>query len=475
MTTAVQATPVAPPRRAARPRPFAAVLAAVGIPMFMVTLDNLVVTNALPVIKSDMQASLSDLQWVVNAYTLAFASLLLTASAIGDRIGRRRTFLAGIGLFTIASLVCGLATEPWQLITARAFQGLGGAMVMPLSLTLLADAVPARLRNAAIGIWGGISGLGVAAGPVVGGAVAEGLDWHWIFWLNVPVGIVAIPLAAWALGESRGSASRFDPLGLVLSSGGVLAAVWGIVHGADDGWTSAEVLGSLLAGVVLLVAFVLWERRTSSPMLPMGLFRSRSFSLVNVASFTFSLGAFGSVFLLAQFFQVVQGLNPLQAGLRTMPWTMAPMVFAPLAGLLVGRVGARTLISLGQGSLAIALGWIALRAGADTAYGDFVVPFLLAGAGMGLALTPTSATVLGSVRPESTGVASGTNNTVREIGVAMGVAVLSSVFAAHGSYVSPQSYVDGLIPAVWVGAAVVGVGAVLALLLPGRRHVEVPQ
>jgi EmrB/QacA subfamily drug resistance transporter len=475
MTTAVQTTAVLPPPRAPRSRPFGVVLAAVGIPMFMVTLDNLVVTNALPVIKSDMNASLSDLQWVINAYTLAFASLLLTASAIGDRIGRRRTFIAGIGLFTIASLACGLAAEPWQLITARAVQGLGGAMVMPLSLTLLADAVPARMRNAAIGIWGGISGLGVAAGPVVGGAVAEGLDWHWIFWLNVPVGIIAVPLAAWVLNDSRGGFARFDPLGLVLSAAGVLLTVWGIVHGADDGWASAGVLGSMIAGGVLLIAFVLWERRAAAPMLPMRLFRSRSFSLVNAMAFTFALGAFGSVFLLAQFFQVVQGQNPLQAGLRTMPWTMAPMVFAPLSGLLVGRVGARTLIFLGNGSLAIALGWIALLTGTGVDYSEFIVPFVLAGAGMGLSLTPMSATVLGSVRPESVGVASGTNNTVREIGVAMGVAVLSSVFAAHGSYVSPQSYVDGLIPAVWVGAAVVAVGAVLALLLPGRRSVDVPQ
>src|SRR5689334_16266999 len=257
-----------------------AVLAAVGIPTFMVTLDNLVVTNALPVIKSEIGASLSDLQWFVNAYSLSFAALLLTAAALGDRLGRRRLFLVGIALFTLASAACAIATEPWMLITARAVQGLGAAAVMPLSLTLLAGAVPDRQRSAAIGIWGGISGLGVAVGPVVGGAVVDGLNWQWIFWLNVPIGVVAVVLAGRVLNESYGVKQRLDLPGLVLASAGVLSIVWGVVHGADDGWTSAGVLTSLIAGVVLLAAFVGWERRTATPMLPMRLYRVRSFSVV---------------------------------------------------------------------------------------------------------------------------------------------------------------------------------------------------
>lgn len=227
---------------APRSRGLGLVLAAVGIPVFMVTLDNLVVTNALPVIKSELGATLSDLQWFVNAYTLAFAALLLTAAAIGDRLGRRRVFLAGIALFTLASAACALATESWMLIGARAIQGIGAAAVMPLSLTLLAGAVPEKMRSAAIGIWGGISGLGVAVGPVVGGAVVDGLNWQWIFWLNVPVGVVAVVLATRVLTESRGTAKRLDLLGLVLATSGVLSVVWGVVHGADDGWTSAGVL-----------------------------------------------------------------------------------------------------------------------------------------------------------------------------------------------------------------------------------------
>jgi EmrB/QacA subfamily drug resistance transporter len=449
-------------------RPLAAVLAAVGIPMFMVALDNLVVTFALPVIKTELGASLADLQWFVNAYVLSFAALLLTASALGDRLGRRRIFLIGIGLFTAASAACALAVEPWMLITARAVQGVGAAAVMPLSLTLLAASVPPQKRSVAIGIWSAISGLGVAVGPLVGGAVVDGLAWQWIFWLNVPVGLIAIPLVAMALGESRGGAAKLDPVGLILASVGVLAVVWGIVRVSDDGWTSGSVLASLIVGVVVLIAFLVWERRAKAPMLPLRLFRSRSFTIANLTTFTFSLGVFGSVFLLAQFFQVVQGYSPVEAAVRTMPWTMAPMVVAPLAGLLVDRIGARTLIFTGQTFLAIALFWAGLGSTIDATFGSLVVPFVMAGVGMGLTFAPMTTTVLSSVRPQEHGIASGTVNTIREVGIGMGIAVLASVFASNGGYGSPASYVDGLAPAVVVGAIVVAVGAVLTLWLPGK-------
>ncbi|NNH75288.1 DHA2 family efflux MFS transporter permease subunit [Nocardia uniformis] len=462
---------------AAKPRPLGAVLAAVGIPMFMVTLDNLVVTNALPVIKAEMGASLADLQWFVNAYTLAFASLILTASALGDRLGRRRMFLAGIAVFTVASAACALATEPWMLIAARAVQGFGAAAVLPLSLPLLAAAVPEKMRSAAIGIWGGIAGLGVALGPVVGGAVVDGLSWQWIFWINVPIGIAAIPLAARVLGESFGGARRLDILGLLLSAGGVLAVVWGVIHGAEDGWTTGPVLTGLIGGVALLAVFIGWERRAADPMLPLRLYRVRAFGAINTVMFTFSVGVFGAIFLLAQFFQVVQGYSPFEAGVRTLPWTLAPMVVAPLAGLIVDRVGPRLLVTVGQVLLAIALGWMAFITSIDVSYGSFVLPFVLGGIGMGLTFAPSATVVMSSASPADQGMASGTNSTIREVGVAMGVAVLASVFASHGSYVSPQSYVDGLVPAVWVGAVVVASGALVALLLPGREtnvaHAEI--
>lgn len=469
MTSTLETTPRAGTSGPLR-RPLGAVLAAVGIPMFMVALDNLVVTNALPVIRTELNASLSDLQWFVNAYTLSFASLLLTASALGDRFGRRRIFLAGIALFTAASAACALATEPWMLVAARAIQGFGGAAVMPLSLTLLSDAVPEKMRSAAIGIWGGISGLGIAVGPVVGGAVVGGLSWQWIFWLNVPIGVAVLPFAARVLGESFGGARRFDPLGLVLSAGGVLAVVWAVVHGADDGWTSAPVLSGLLGGAALLAVFIAWERRTPAPMLPLRLFRSRAFRVSNITSFTFAVGVFGAIFLISQYFQVVRGYSPFESGLRTLPWTAAPMVVAPLAGLFVGRIGARTMLVAGQVMLAAALAWMATVSTVDAGYGSFIGAMVLGGVGMGLTFAPSATVVMASAAAEDRAMASGTNNTIREVGVAIGVAILASIFASHGSYASPQGFVDGLVPAVWTGAVIVAVGAVIvALRLP--RHI----
>ncbi|WP_305784633.1 DHA2 family efflux MFS transporter permease subunit [Symbioplanes lichenis] len=444
-------------------------IAAVGIPTFMVTLDNLVVTTALPVIKSELGASLTDLQWFVNAYTLPFAAFLLTFAALGDRLGRRRMYLGGIVVFTLASAAAALATEPWMLTAARAVQGLGGAAVAPLSLTLLSQAVPDKMRNAAVGIWGGISGLGVAVGPVVGGAVVEGLHWSFIFWINVPVGVVAVILAFTVLRESHGGARRLDPLGLVLSAAGMLLLVWGVVDGPDRGWTSARILSMLIGGAVLLLAFVAWQARNRTPMLPLTLFRSRGFSLVTLVTLTFSAGAFGAVFLLAQFFQVVQGLSPLDAGLRTLPWTAAPMIVAPLAGIVAGRVGLRTLIVAGQLFLAAGVAWIGLATTTSVQYGDLVTAFVLAGIGMGLTFAPISTMALASVRPDERGVASGANNTIRELGVAAGVAALASVFAEYGGYTNQQSFVDGIRPAVLVGAAIIAVGAVVACFLPNRR------
>ncbi|RZU52983.1 EmrB/QacA subfamily drug resistance transporter [Krasilnikovia cinnamomea] len=471
--TTTTAPPPAPPAARRATRPLGAVLAAVGIPIFMVTLDNLVVSTALPVIRTELDASLTDLQWFVNAYTLPFAAFLLTAAALGDRIGRRRMFLAGIAVFTLASAAAALATAPWQLTAARAVQGLGAAAVAPLSLTLLAQAVPDRLRTAAVGIWGGISGLGVAVGPVVGGAVVEGLDWHWIFWLNVPVGVVAVVLAVTVLDESRGGARKLDPLGLLLSAGGMLLLVWGVVDGPDHGWTSARVLAMLTCGAALIALFIAWQARNRTPMLPLSLFRSRGFSLVNIVTLTFSAGAFGAVFLLAQFFQVVQGLSPLDSGLRTLPWTMAPMVVAPLAGVFGDRVGPRNLIVAGQVLLAGALLWIGLASSPTVTYGDLVAAFVMAGVGMGLTFAPISTVALASVTEQQRGVASGANNTIRELGVAAGVAALASVFSSYGGYATHQSFVDGLVPAVLVGAAIVAVGAVIAGWLP-RRHGATP-
>ena len=444
-------------------------LAIVSVALFMVTLDNLVVTNALVSIREDLGASLEQLEWTVNAYTLSFAVFLLTAAALGDRIGRRSVFVTGLGVFTLASAAAALAPSTDGLIAARAVQGLGAAVITPLTLTLLSEAFPAERRGLALGIWSGVSGLGVALGPVVGGAVVEGFSWQWIFWLNVPVGLLLAPVAVTMLKQSHGPSRKLDVPGVALASGGLLGVVFGIVRAQALGWTSATVLASIGVGTVLLAAFAAWELRTDAPMLPMRLFKNRAFAATSGVSLAMFFGAFGSIFLLAQFFQVAQGYSPLEAGIRTLPWTAMPIFVAPIAGLLSDRIGSRPLMATGLALQAVALGWLATVTEPDVAYGLLIPGFVMAGSGMALVFAPAANAVLGAVRPSEAGQASGANNTIREIGGVLGVAVLATVFSDAGGMGSPADYVDGLIPAVWVGAAVLAVDALVALLVPGRR------
>ena len=459
----------AAPSTLRRTAPVWLAIVAASLPMFMSTLDNLVMTSALPVIQAELGASVEELQWFINAFTLAFASFILMAAALGDRIGRRTVFMVGIGVFTLASVYSALSVESWQLILGRAVQGVGAAAIMPLSLTLLVGSVSARMRPLAIGIWGGVSGLGVAVGPLVGGAVVEGWNWQSIFWINVPVGLIAIPLAIAALPNTFGARLRADIVGLLLAGVGVLGLVYGIVRGNDAGWDSLEVIGSIGVGAVLLVAFVIWEGRTPTPLLPLRLFRDRSFSVANVVGLVFSFGVFGSIFILIQFMQIVQGLSPLEAGVRTMPWTMAPMVIAPLAGLIAPRVGTRALIVVGLTMQAAAMFWLGAILSADVAYLEMLTPFILAGVGMGLVFAPMSTAVLATMRSDDQAKASGTNSTLREIGVALGIAVLTAVFVGLGGELTPTGYVDAAGPAVLVGAAALAAAALLALILPAGR------
>jgi len=444
-----------------------------SLPMFMATLDNLVMTSALPVIRTELDAGIDELQWFVNAYTLAFATFMLMAVALGDRFGRRTVFVSGIAIFTIASALSALSTEPWQLIITRALQGVGAAALLPLSLTLLVGSVSARMRPLAIGIWGGISGLGVAMGPLIGGAVVEGWSWQAIFWINVPVGIISIPLALAALPNSFGARLRADVLGLVLAGLGILGLVYGIVRGNDAGWDSAEVLGALIGGAVLLAVFIIWESRTKAPLLPLRLFRDRSFTVANVVGLTFSFGVFGSIFILIQFLQIVQGHSPLEAGVMTIPWTMAPMVIAPLAGLIAPRVGTRVLIVTGLLFQAIGIFWFAFTMSAEVTYPEMLPAFIFAGVGMGLVFAPVSTAVLQNITDADRAKASGTNSTLREIGVALGIAVLAAVFTGAGGQLTPTDYVDAAIPAVTVGGAVLLGSALIALLLPAGRGTAV--
>jgi EmrB/QacA subfamily drug resistance transporter len=444
--------------------------AIVSVALFMVVLDNLVVTTALPSIRADLGGGVQALEWTVNAYTLTYAVLLLTGAALGDRFGRCRMFVLGLGIFTLASAAAALAPGTDALIAARAIQGAGAAIVTPLTLTLLSEAFPPERRGLALGAWSGISGLGVALGPLVGGAVVEGISWHWIFWLNVPIGLTVAPLALRHLTESHGPAKRLDPPGLALAGLGLLGVVFGIVRGNELGWTSPTIVASLSAGALLLAGFVAWELRAPAPTLPMRFFRSRAFAAANGVSLAMYFGVFGSIFLLAQFFQVVEHMSPLEAGLRTLPWTGMPMLVAPLAGLLSDRIGSRPLMAAGLALQSGAIAWLASVSSPTVPYSHLVVPFAMAGTGMALVFAPTANAVLGAVRPQEAGQASGATNAIREVGGVLGIAVLASVFSAHGSYASGQAFTDGMTSAIWVGAVVLAAGALLALLVPGRRR-----
>jgi EmrB/QacA subfamily drug resistance transporter len=436
---------------------------------FMASLDNLVVTTALPSIREDLGGALHDLEWTVSAYTLTFAVLLMFGAALGDRFGRRRLFLVGLAVFTAASAAAALAPGIDSLIAARAVQGVGAAVMMPLTLTLLTAAVPADKRGMAFGIWGAVNGLAVASGPLIGGTLTEHISWQWIFWLNVPLGIALLPLARLRLAESYGTGARLDVTGTLLASGGLFGIVYGLVRGPADGWADPVVLTGLFAGAALLAGFVLHGVHGRNPMLPMRLFRSRAFAGINAASLLMFLGMFGSIFLLSQYMQGVLGYSPTEAGLRMLPWTGMPMLVAPIAGILSDRIGGRPVVAAGLFLQAAGLGYLALVATADASYASQLPGLVVSGIGMALYFAPASALVMSSVVPAEQGIASGANNALREVGGALGIAIMSSIFAAQGGYESSQAFVDGLRPAIAVGAGVVALAGVAALVIPGRR------
>ncbi|MEU5896037.1 MULTISPECIES: DHA2 family efflux MFS transporter permease subunit [Streptomyces] len=437
---------------------------------FMAALDNLVVTTALPAIREDLGGALHDLEWTVSAYTLTFAVLLMFGAALGDRFGRRRLFTVGITVFTAASAAAALAPGLDALIAARAVQGVGAAIMMPLTLTLLTAAVPQAKRGMAYGIWGAVNGLAVASGPLIGGSLTEHVSWQWIFWLNVPLGLVLLPLARLRLAESHAPGARLDAVGTLLASGGLFGIVYALVRGPIDGWSSATVLVSLSAGVVLLGGFVRHGMRHKAPMLPMRLFRSRAFAGINAASLLMFLGMFGSIFLLSQYMQIVLGYSPTEAGLRMLPWTGMPMLVSPLAGYLSDRIGGRPVVAAGLFLQAVGLAWYAVVVAPDASYAAQLPALIISGVGMSLYFAPASNLVMSSVRPQEQGIASGANNALREVGGALGIAVMSSIFSAQGGYESGWDFVNGIEPALWVGSAVVALAAVAALCIPSRRR-----
>jgi EmrB/QacA subfamily drug resistance transporter len=444
-------------------------LALASVASFMVVLDMLVVATALNTIRRDLGASIAQLEWTVNAYTLTFAVLLMTASAVGDRFGRRRVFAAGLALFVAASAGCALAPGVGWLIAARAVQGAGAAMIMPLALAVLNSAISPQRRGWAMGIFGGVTSLAVVVGPLLGGAITQGIAWQWIFWLNVPIGLVATGLVLRRLDESYGPRAALDLPGLGLGTGAALGLVWGLVRGSSAGWGSPEVAGALAGGAVLVVAFTRWEMHARAPMLPIRLFASRGFSAGNAVTFFLNASTTGAVFFMAQFLQVGLGQDPIEAGLRLLPWGVAPLLIAPRAGRLADQIGDRPLIVSGLALQGGALAWIAIIAAPHESYAAMVAPLFISGAGLGLAIPAVTKAVIGSVPPGDIGKASGAFSTMRQLGGAFGVAILAAVFTTAGSYASAGAFTDGFAPAMATAAGLSLAAGLTALALPGRR------
>src|SRR5579875_691053 len=446
-----------------------------SVAFFMVALDALVVITALPAIHAQFGGSMATLEWAVNAYGLAFAAGIITASALGDRLGRRRVYVAGLILFSAASAACALAPTAATLIATRAVQGAGAAVVTPLSLTILTSAFPAARRGAVVGIWGGIAGLAVAGGPLAGGAVVQGLSWHWIFWVNVPIGFAAAIASARLLAESRGPARRLDLPALPLIAGAALAVTWGLVRAGGSGWADRYAVALLAGGAALLAGFVLRERAAADPMVPPRLFRSRTFAAANAAAFLQSGAIFSAAFLTTEYFQLGLGYGPLATGLRLLPWTATPMAVAPLAGALADRIGTRPLLVTGLALQAGGLAWFAAIASAAGGYGRLVAPLIIAGAGVSMSIPTVAAAALGAVPPAEVGTASGVNNTMQRFGGAFGVAIVTAVFTGHGSLSSAAGVVAGYRPALAVSAALSLAGSAAAVAVGRRRAAQDPR
>jgi EmrB/QacA subfamily drug resistance transporter len=438
---------------------------------FMVMLDALVVVTALPSIHRDLGGNIATLQWTVSAYNIAFGGGILTAAALGDRFGRRRVYTTGLALFAAASAVCALAPDATTLVACRAVQGAGAAVVMPLALTLLTSAFPMEKRGTVLGIWGGIGGLAVASGPLIGGSITQGLSWHWIFWVNVPIGVAAVIGARFRLAESHGPRARLDVPALALVSGGVALLIWGLVQGSEPGgWGGPRNLLGLGVGAACLAGFALREQRAREPMIPLGIFRSQTFSAAVGTQFLMSASIFSAAFLTSQFFQFALGNSPLGTGLRFLPWTATPLVVAPIAGAVSDRVGTRPLIVPGLLMQGIGFGWIVWLASLHSSYASYVPPFVIAGVGISMALPCVTAAGLSSIPPPLLGKAAGTLNTMQQFGGVFGVAIVTVAFNARGSLASPLAVTNGYRPALAVAAGLSVFGGLVATQSrPARR------
>src|SRR5215469_3909006 len=453
----------AKPQRAGLPRRPRVTLIVGSLAGFMIGLDATVVTTALPTIHATLHASASALGWTVSAYSLAFAALILTGTALGDLFGRRRVFLAGFAVFTLASAACALAPNAAALIAARAVQGAGGGIATPLSLVLITEAFPLQRRGAVVGAWGAITGVAVGFGPVFGGAIVQGIAWPWVFWVNVPIGIILVTFGQRLLAESRGPARRLDPVGLVLATGAVFAITDGLLRGPQAGWHSSDVLSLFGIGAVLAAAFVLAERRSAHPMIPPRLLANPMLRAAVTTRFLLFATILGAAFLVPQYLQLAHGFSPLHTGLALLPFTGPMMLIAPIAGKAADRAGERVPIVAGFVLAAAGFALLGLTVTATGGYLTIAGPLLLAGVGVGLAVPTTVSASLRAVSPQQAGLASGVGSTLQNIGGVFGVATVTAMFAGAGSYLSPATFVTGLRPALLAIASLAALGALAGL------------
>ena len=453
-------------------------LVAVCTATFMLLLDITIVNVALPAIQRALDASFSDLQWVVDAYALGLATCVLTAGALADLFGRKRLFLIGVVLFTIASAFCGLSNDALFLIIARGVQGIGGAMMFATALALLSQEFHGRERGTAFGVWGATVGAAVAIGPLAGGLLTSWLSWRWIFLVNIPIGIAAVVLSAKQLRESSDpDQSHLDPVGLVTLTGGLLALVLGLIEGNQRGWSSVFIVSLLTVAVLLLIAFVASQAVERNGMVDLTLFRRPAFVGAQTTAFTISASMFAMFLYLTLYLQNILGLTPLQTGLRFLPLSIISFVAAPIAGRLSSRVPIRILLGTGLALNAVAM-WLMSRVSTSSDWTVLLPGFIVAGIGIGLVNAPLASTAVSTVRQERAGMASGINNTFRQVGIATGIAALGAIFASrvdprafapNASAAARASFVAGLHDILLVGTVVAACGAVLAALLVRSR------
>jgi EmrB/QacA subfamily drug resistance transporter len=453
-------------------------LVAVAFGLFMIMLDNTVVNVALKSIQLDLHMSTASLEWIVNAYFLTFAVLMISGGKLADLLGRRRVFIAGLVVFTLSSLACGLATSGGMLIAFRAVQGVGSAMMNPATLSIITATFPPKQRGTAMGIWVGVSASALALGPITGGLFSEYAHWSWIFFVNVPIGVLAIAVARIVIRETRDTSQgqRLDPLGLVTSGGALFALTYALIEANSKGWTSAEILGLFGAFVVLLAAFVFVELRQRAPMLDLSLFKNRTFTGANTTMLLVALSMFGVFFFVSLFVQEILGYSPVRAGLAFLPMTLCIIFFAPVAGKLSDRIGSRWLMS---GGLLLVSASLLLFSLLDQ-HSDFwnLLPALaVGGLGMAMAMTPTASAAMSSVSVDKAGVGSGVLNSMRQIGGSLGVAVMGAILGTYvsvgpGNPLYPGQFSRGFSSALHVAAGIAFVAAIVAFVLVRRTALQ---